>query len=168
MADQTNETVATKEIKFKDDLTSASKAFAPQFTADASTGALTLPVGAVFASEVAERFKVTEESYANHRQFDDLLNNSLTHAGSVKAVEMFKENPELQTVTLKAPIWKNDAYEGVFNRRGTSRNPGDGTVTNYVGAVGVGRINVVSTRTKAEFQAIKQNFRTLAEAAGLE
>ena len=167
MADQTAEVVATKEVKFKEDLIAASKEFKPQFTADAATGTITLPAGAVFKSAAAERFNVTEESYANHRQFEDLLNNSLTLAGTEQSVDLFKENKELQTVTMKAPIWKNDAYEGVFNRRGTSRNPGDGTVTNYVGAVGVGRINVVSTRTKAEAQAIKQNFRNIAEAAGL-
>jgi hypothetical protein len=64
-------------------------------------------------------------------------------------------------------VWKKDSYEGTFKRQGQSRNVKTGEVSNYVGSVGVGRINVVSTRTQTEWQSIKANMRSLAEAAGL-
>lgn len=168
MSDQTVAVaVEATEIKFKDDLVAAAGHFTPQYTSDNATGTLVLPEGMIFTSPLATQFGVTEESYANHRQFSDLLNNALTHSAAEKAVEMFKGNKELQTVTLKAPIWKKDAYEGVFNRTGTSRNPKTGDVSNYVGAVGVGRINVVSTRSQSEWQGIKQNMRNMATLAEL-
>lgn len=155
-------------VKFKDDLLAGSKEATAQFTTDVATGNITLPADFAFKSEIASQLGVTEEMYANVRLFTDLTNNALTHAGSTAAVEMFKANPELKTVTMKAPIWKKDSFEGVFNRTGTSRNPKSGEVSSYVGAVGVGRINVVSTRSAAEYQGIKQNMKNMALAAGLE
>lgn len=155
-------------FKPKDDLAAASTEFTAHFIADNATGTITLPADTVFASNVAKQLEVTEDSYAKHRQFEDLVSSSLTYAGTVKAVEMFKENKDLQTVTLKAPIHKKTAYEGTFNRHGSSRNPKDNVVTNYVGSIGAGRITVVSTRSGAEQKAIKDNFKAMALAAGLE
>lgn len=155
-------------IKFKDDLVAGAAEFKAKFTTDSASGTITLPADAVFGSDIAKNLGVTEEMYANVRHFTDLTNNALTHAGSTAAVEMFKANSELKTVAMKAPIWKKDSFEGTFNRTGTSRNPKTGEVSNYVGAIGVGRINVVSTRSQAEWQGIKQNMKNMAAAAGLE
>jgi len=160
----------TKEIKFKDDLVLVADNAQKHFKSDATTGTITLPESIVFGEELgaAQLHSVTPESYENHRKFEDLINNGLTLAGSRESVELFKQNPELQKVVFKVQVGKKDSYEGVFNRKGTSRNPGTGEVSSYVGSVGVGRINVVSTRSNAEWQNIKRNLRNLAEAAGLE
>jgi hypothetical protein len=82
---------------------------------------------------------ITEASYEAHKRFIDLTSNAL----------------------------KKDSYEGVFKRQGQSRNVRTGEVSNYVGSIGVGRINVTSSRTQAEWSAIKNNMKALAEAAGL-
>ena len=152
------------EIKFRDDLVDLSTKLKAEFVIDNASGALTLPADAFFknAPEL-----VTEETYAAVRHYTDLFNNAATKAGSEATVEVLKDNKDLQQVTLVAPIWKKDGYEGVFKRTGTSRHPGTGETSNYTGHVGVGRINTVSTRTKTEWQGIKSNLRALAEAAGL-
>lgn len=156
---------AATEIKFRDDLNTLKDKLKPLYQQDAAAGTLVLPAGTFFANAPEA---VTEESYAAMRTYTDLFNNATTLAESELSVEMFKGNSSLQTVTASAPIWKKDAHEGTFKRTGTSRNVKTGEVSNYVGAIGVGRINVVSTRTQAEWQGIKQNMRNLAEAAGLE
>lgn len=170
-AENTNEnaaitatTTAAEQIKFRDDLNDLTAKLKPLFTQDASAGTLILPAGAFFENAPEG---LTEASYARDRQYQDLFNNAATRAASELSVDMFKGNDQLQTVTANGAIWKKDAYEGTFNRTGTSRNVKTGEVSNYVGAIGVGRIKVVSTRTQAEWQGIKQNMRNLAEAAGL-
>lgn len=155
----------TNEIKFRDDLTQLTTTLKGAFVQDAASGTLVLPAGEFFKHAPEG---LTEESYARDRQFTDLFNNAATRAASELSVDMFKGNKDLQTVTATGQIYKKDAYEGTFKRTGTSRNVKTGEVSNYVGAIGVGRINVVSTRTQAEWQGIKQNMRNLAEAAGLE
>jgi hypothetical protein len=152
-------------ITFKDDLNTLTATLKSAFVQDAAAGTLVLPAGEFFKHAPEG---LTEESYLRDRQYTDLFNNAATRAGSELSVEMFKGNKDLQTVTAAAPILKKDAYEGTFKRTGTSRNVKTGEVSNYVGAIGVGRINVVSTRTQSEWQGIKQNMRSLAEAAGLE
>lgn len=156
---------AAEGIKFRDDLNALKEKLKPLYQKDATAGTLVLPAGTFFANAPEG---LTEESYAINRNYTDLFNNAATLAESELSVEMFQGNKDLQTVTASAPIWKKDAHEGAFKRTGTSRNVKTGEVSNYVGAIGVGRINVVSTRTQAEWQGIKQNMRNLAEAAGLE
>jgi hypothetical protein len=155
---------ADNNIKFRDDLTALKETLKPLYAQDSAAGTLVLPAGTFFANAPEN---VTEETYAAMRAYTDLFNNAATQAESELSVEMFKANSDLQTVTASAPIWKKDAHEGAFKRTGTSRNVKTGEVSNYVGSIGVGRINVVSTRTQAEWQGIKQNMRNLAEAAGL-
>lgn len=159
-------TAANEEIKFKDDLREMADKFkvAAKATADAATGTVMLP--ADFVMSLAPE-GLTPETHERDRKFFDLVNNAATLAGSELAVDLFKKNKDLQTVSLHAPVWKKDSYEGTFKRQGQSRNVKTGEVSNYVGAVGVGRINVVSTRTQTEWQGIKANMRALAEAAGL-
>jgi hypothetical protein len=152
-------------ITFKDDLNTLNSELKTAWVQDANAGSLVLPPTEFFKHAPEG---LTPETYLRDRQYTDLFNNAATRSGSELAVEMFKANPELQTVTATAPIVKKDAYEGTFKRTGTSRNVKTGEVSNYVGAIGVGRINVVSTRTQSEWQGIKQNMRNLAEAAGLE
>lgn len=152
------------EIKFKDDLVNLSDKLKSQITIDKTTGVMTLPAGAFFEHAPEG---LTEASYERDRKYQDLFSNAATKAGSEIAVDAFKGNKELQTATLSAPVFKKDTYEGVFKRSGTSRNVKTGEVSNYVGSVAVGRINVVSTRTQAEWTGIKNNMKALAEAAGL-
>lgn len=157
---------ANEEITFKPELREMANKFkeAAKATADAATGTVTLP--ADFVMSLAPE-GLTVESHERDRKFFDLVNNAATLAGSELAVELFKKNKDLQTVSLHAPVWKKDSYEGTFKRQGQSRNVKTGEVSNYVGSVAVGRINVVSTRTQTEWQSIKANMRSLAEAAGL-
>lgn len=159
-----NTTVESTEIKFRDDLNTVSTAYKAELVADNATGILTLPEGAYFKHAPAT---ITPESYQAHREWDDLFNNGVTKAGSEVAVDVLKDNKELKEVTLIVPIHKKDTYEGVFKRQGTSRNVKTGEVSQYVGSVGVGRVNKVSTRTQTEWQGIKQQMRNLAEAADL-
>lgn len=161
---ETTTSAPVVEIKFRDDLIETRDKIKAEFVADNAGGILTLPAGTYFKNAPEG---VTEESYALHRGWDDLFNNATTAAASEVAVDMFKDNKELQTVALTVPIYKKDTYEGVFKRQGTSRNVKSGEVSNYVGSIGVGRINTVSTRTQTEWQGIKSNMRALAEAAGL-
>lgn len=156
--------VAT-EIKFKDELRTVGDKSKELFRlhADAATGTITIP-----ADKALDLVGITEAEYKKVREGTDLLNNAFTLAGSEIAVELMKENKTLQSVQVHVPLWKKDTYEGTFKRTGTSRNPGNGVVTPYVGAIGVGRINVTSTRTDSEWKAIKSNMRALAEAAGLD
>jgi hypothetical protein len=158
--------VAETEIKFREELVEMKdkiKASALA-NADAATGTITLPADFIFGLAPEG---LTVETHERDRKFFDLVNNAATLAGSELAVDLFKTNKELQTVSFNAPIWKKDGYEGVFKRQGTSRNVKTGEVSNYVGSIGVGRINVVSTRTQTEWQSIKANMRALAEAADL-
>lgn len=157
---------AGNEIKFKEDLLEMKEKImeVAKANVDAATGTITLP--ADFVMSLAPE-GLTAETHERDRKFFDLVNNAATLAGSEMAVDLFKDNKDLQTVSLHAPVWKKDAYEGTFKRNGQSRNVKTGEVSNYVGSIGVGRITVVSTRTQAEMQAIKQNMRALAEAAGL-
>lgn len=155
---------ATTEIKFKEDLTELAAKLKAQITVDNSTGTLTLPAGAFFEHAPEG---LTEATYERDRKYTDLFSNAATLAGSEVAVDAMKDNKELQTATLTAPVFKKDTYEGVFKRQGTSRNVATGEVSNYVGAIGVGRINVVSTRTQSEWKNIKDNMKALGEAAGL-
>ncbi|BAW19008.1 hypothetical protein [Ralstonia phage RP12] len=155
---------ATVEIKFKDDLVQLADKLKGQITIDNATGVMTLPAGAFFEHAPEG---LTEASYKRDREYTDLFSNAATKAGSEVAVDAFKGNKDLQSATLNAPIFKKDSYEGVFKRTGTSRNVKTGEVSNYVGSIGVGRINVVSTRTQTEWAAIKNNMKALAEAADL-
>lgn len=159
--------IASTEVKFRDDLLNASNLIeAKSHLADAATGTVTLPAGWAFIDGLAPE-GVTEESYAKHREHEDLITNAATHAGTKIATKMFAENPALQTVTLHGPVHKKTHFEATFKREGTSRNVKSGEVSTYKGAIGVGRLNVVSTRTQSEWQGIKQNMRNMAEAAGL-
>lgn len=168
MSNTTTETVTTTttttEIKWRDDLVQASAALKPQFTANAEAGTLVLPADAFFkdAGDL-----VTPQTYEAVHKHMDLFTNGATHAATELATEMFKAHPKLETITVSAPVHGKDGYEAVLKRHGTSRNPSNGEVTPYSGSVAVSRINVVSTRTKAEANAIKTNFKALAEAAGL-
>lgn len=157
---------AVDEITFKPELREMADKIkeAAKASADANTGTVTLPADFVFSLAPEG---LTVETHERDRKFFDLVNNAATLAGSELAVDLFKQNKDLQTVSLHAPVWKKDAYEGTFKRQGQSRNVKTGEVSNYVGSVGVGRINVVSTRTQTEWQNIKANMRNLAEAAGL-
>lgn len=154
---------ANEEIKFRDDLTSLADKLEEKIVIGEG-GTLTLPAGVFFENAPEE---VTEKSYEAQRKYTDLFNNAATLAGSRKSVELFKGKKDLAQATLHAPIWKKDSYEGVFKREGTSRNVKTGEVSNYKGSIGVGRIEVTSTRTQTEWQSIKQNMRSLAESAGL-
>ena len=167
MANTATAAAASEEIKFKPELREMADKIkeAAKATADATTGTVTLPADFIFANAPEG---LTVETYERDRKFLDLVNNAATLAGSELAVDLFKKNKDLQTVSLHAPIWNKDSYEGTFKRQGQSRNVKTGEVSNYVGSVGVGRINQVSTRTQTEWQAIKANMRNLAEAAGLE
>ena len=158
---------ANEEIKFKPELRELADKIkeAAQATADAATGTVTLPADFIFANAPEG---LSAETYERDRKYLDLVNNAATLAGSELAVELFAKNKDLQSVSLHAPVWKKDSYEGTFKRTGQSRNVKTGEVSNYVGSIGVGRINQVSTRTQTEWQAIKANMRNLAEAAGLE
>lgn len=165
MSEANNHAENTTEVKFRDDLLELEEKFKPHLVADPTTGVMTIPEGVVFENAPEG---VTAEGYEKSKKYLDLAANALTKLGSGKAVELFKENKDLQEATLSVPIFKKDSYEGVFKRRGQSRNVRTGEVSNYVGAIGVGRINVVSTRTQTEWTAIKTNMRNLADAAGLE
>jgi hypothetical protein len=157
-------TNAQVEVKFKDDFIALEDKLKPLATGDAKTGIVSIPAGALLENAPEG---VTEASYETHKKFFDLANNVLTKIGADVSVDLFKENKELQEVTMTVPIYKKDAYEGVFKRTGTSRNVRTGEVSTYVGSIGVGRINYVSSRTQTEWQAIKTNLRNMAEAAGL-
>lgn len=167
MSNTTSITTETKttttEIKLRDDLVARREQLLPLWVGDKS-GSLVLPAEAAF---IGAPEGVTPESYLVHKKHFDLFENASASSGAIKSVELFKENPELQTITATAPIHGKDSFEATFKRNGTSRNPATGDVTNYVGSIGVARINVVSTRSKAESQAIKAEFRSLAETAGL-
>lgn len=154
----------TKEIKFKADLDAFSDRVKPLFATDAATGGVTLPDSHYFDLAPAG---ITPESYLLHKEYHDLHDNGVTKAATEVAVPMFVENKELQTVTVTAHIHGKDTYEAVLKRNGVSRNPGTGEVSNYVGSISVARSNIVSTRSKAESNNIKANFRALAESAGL-
>jgi hypothetical protein len=164
MSEANHNAEAAAEIKFRDDLIEAETKLRAHVIRDAATGTLTLPAGVIFENAPEG---ITEASYEAHKKFMDLQSNALTKLGSEEAVELFKDNKDLQQVTFHAPIHKKDAYEGVFKRQGQSRNVRTGEVSNYVGSIGVGRINVVSSRTQAEWTAIKNNMKALAESAGL-
>lgn len=163
MTDATKAT-ESKEIKFKADLSEFAGKVTPLLATDSTAGTIALPDQAFFDLAPAG---VTPESYKLHAEYHDLFNNGVTKAASEVAIPMFVANKELQTITVAAQIHDKDAYEAVFKRSGTSRNPGTGEVSNYVGSVSVARTNIVSTRSKAESNNIKANFRALAEAAGL-
>ncbi len=152
------------EIKFRDDLIQERDRIKPHFVVNKEAGSLVLPASAVFENAPEG---ITAESYMAHKRHLDLFTNAATAAGLELAVDMFAENKELQTVTSSAPIAGKDTYEAVFKRHGTGRNPKTREVSNYVGAVAVSRMNVISTRTDAEWKAIKANLRSLAEAADL-
>lgn len=168
MSNATTETVTTvtttTEIKFKDDLITVSDKFSPLISGNVAAAKLEAP-DSVYFDHAPEG--ITPASYDLHRKWDDLFQNGMSKAGSEKSVEVFKANPKLEELTLVVPIHGKDTYEATFKRHGTSRNPSSGEVTNYVGNLAVSRVNVVSTRTKAEAQAIKSNFRALATAAEL-
>lgn len=166
MSDVNTAAATTTEIKFKEDLLTTKAAIKSKFTSDATTGVATLPAGWAFDPEYTPE-GVSEQSYTAHREHEDLLNNAATAAGSELAVELFKQNPELQTVTVSGPVNKRVNYEATFKREGTSRNVKTGEVSTYKGAIGVGRMNIQSSRTQAEWQNIKQNLRNMADAAGL-
>lgn len=155
---------AAVEIKFREDITELEGKLKPLAIVDKAAATITLPAGAIFENAPEG---VTEQTYENVKKFIDLTSNTLTKIGSELAVDLFKENKDLQQVTMQVPIHKKDAYEGVFNRTGQSRNVRTGEVTSYVGAIGTGRINVVSSRTQTEWVAIKNNMKSLAAAADL-
>lgn len=159
-------TTGGNEIKFKDDLrTVADKAKElMRLHVDATTGVIAIPAGK--SLELVEDGP-DEDTVKKVHETEDLLTNAFTLAGSELGVEILAKNKDLKEVTVHAPILKKVTYEGTFKRTGTSRNVKTGEVSNYVGSIGTGRLNVVSTRTQAEWQAIKQNMRSMAEAAGL-
>lgn len=159
-----NKAAETKEIKFKADLVEFGDKVKHLFASDATAGSLALPDTAYFDLAPAG---VTPESYKAHAEYQDLFSNAVTKAATEASIPLFQANKELQTVTVTAPIHDKDSYEAVLKRQGTSRNPGTGEVSNYIGSVSVARTNIVSTRSKAEVNNIKANFRSLAEAAGL-
>ncbi len=164
MSEANTTTDAAAEIKFRPELEELKEKYRPHVVADAKAGTLSIPLGVVFQNAPEG---MTEATYERDRKFLDLTNNALTLLGAEKSVELMKENKDLQQVTMQVPIWKKDSYEGVFKRQGQSRNVRTGEVSNYVGAVGVGRINVVSTRTQTEMANIKSYMRQMAEAADL-
>lgn len=152
------------EYKFREDFTDLEAKLKPHFSVDSSTGVITMEAGKFF--ECAPE-GMSEETYGRDRRYSDLFANVATKISSELAVDAMKKNKELQTVTVTAPIWKKDQFEATFKRQGTSRNVKSGEVSTYAGAIGVGRLNVVSTRTQTEWAAIKNNMKSLAEAAGL-
>lgn len=168
MSNATTETVTTvtttTEIKFKDDLVTVSDKFAPLITGNVAAAKLEAP-DSVYFDHAPEG--ITPASYDLHRKWDDLFQNGMAKAGVGKSVEIFAANPKLEELTLVVPIHGKDTYEATFKRHGTSRNPSSGEISNYVGNLAVSRVNIVSTRTKAESSAIKAEFKSLAAAAGL-
>lgn len=152
------------EIKFRDDFTDLEAKLKPHFNVDKDTGTITMEAGKFF--EFAPD-GMTEETYGRDRRYTDLFSNVATKITSELAVDAMKKNKDLQTVTASAPIWKKDSFEASSKRTGTSRNVKTGEVSTYVGAIGVGRVNVVSTRTQSEWVNIKNNMKAMAEAAGL-
>lgn len=170
MSENTPVIAATEstEIKFKDDLVNGSQALRDKHVAsrDSATGTVVLGAGWLLDESINPK-GLTEEDIGDVLTLLDLGNNAGVHAGTHISTELFKANPDLQTVTMTGPVYKKSTFEATFKREGTSRNVKTGEVSNYKGAIGVGRMNLVSTRTQAEWQGIKQNMRNLAEAAGL-
>lgn len=160
----TETTTTTTEVKFREDLVAFADKIKPQYVVNKEAGSLVLPATVYFA-EAPEG--ITPESYRAHKQYADLFNNGTTKAGSELAIDLFAENKELETVVASAAILDKDTYEATFKRHATGRNPRTKEVSNYVGAISVARINVVSSRTEAEWKGIKANMRSLADAAGL-
>lgn len=163
---KTNAAAATnnEEIKFRSDFTELEEKLKPSFSIDKDTDTIVLAPDAFFKNAPEG---MTEETYGRDRRYTDLFANVATKISSELAVEAMKKKKDLQQVTISAPIYKKDTFEATFKRSGTSRNVKTGEVSNYVGAIGVGRINVVSTRTQAEWTNIKNNMKAMAEAAGL-
>lgn len=152
------------EYKFKEDLTDLSDKIKKAAVVDAASGTVTIPEDFFFANAPEA---VTEEAYKAVRTYTDLFSNAATKATTELAVPLFKKHKELAQVLGTATLWKKDTFESVVKRDGSNRDFKTGDQVPYKGALSVGRVNVASTRSKAEYTAIKHNLKSLAEAAGL-
>ncbi len=154
-----------KPVELKADLVAASEKIAPGWKVDTSTGVMTLDAG-VIESMLPEG--QTLESHLEHQKTMDLIKHALGHSGSQVAGKTFKDNKNLEAITFHTPtgVGKN-FMEGEFRRHGVSRPVGGGEATTYAGAISYVKHEVISTRTKAEWNHIKDQFKAAALELGL-
>lgn len=151
-------------INFKDDLVELKNRLNAVKSVDKETGVITLPKDAFFTHAPEG---VTAEAYGATRQYEDLFAQASSLLAAETAVDLFKENKKLETVTLQADIWGKDTFSRAVNRQGSSRNPKTQEVTTYAGALDTRKWARVSTRTQAEDDQIKKHLKALALDAGL-
>lgn len=162
MSDKTAE---KKPVTFKADLLEASAKAASNWTVDGATGVMTLEAGVI---ETMLPEGQTLKSHLEHQEAMDLIKSALTHSGLKPAGEAFKANKDLETITFKVPTFGKNYVEAEFRRHGISRPFGGvGEATTYAGAIGYSKHEVVSTRPKSEFVAMKDQFKSLAAELGL-
>lgn len=153
-----------KAPEFKADLVESSKAAKDLLQIDAETGLITLKEGKSFADLVPQQ---TLDNLTSGMKEIDLAEHALLVAGTELAVESMKGS-KLQQASYSIPTFGKNSMEAVFNRNGTKRGaPGSGEVHQVAGVISVAKHEIVSTRSKSEYQAIKANFSSLAEEAGL-
>lgn len=162
MSDNTK-TAETKPT-FKADLEALAVTLEGKLTVDKDTGTLSLSADA-FKDALPEG--ITTETLLAGQKALDLFGNGLKLAAVRKATKVMADNKKLEQISLNVPTYGDNAFEGVLRRNGESRAPGSTEVKKVQGVLTVFKHEVVGTRTKAESTAIKNEFRQLAEAAGL-
>lgn len=155
---------AAAPINFKDDLVELKNKLADKAVIDKEAGVISLPAGTFFSFAPEG---VTEETYAAARNYEDLFAQATSLMAAEKAIDLFKGNKKLETVTVQADIWNKDTFSRAVHREGVSRRPGSTETTTYVGAMDTRKWNRVSTRTQAEDDHIKKHLKALALDAGL-
>lgn len=157
-------TEATKEITFKADLRESADTIVTVMHGDKETGVITVDASVI---EKLMPEGQTLESHLAHQRTFDLISNAFALAGVEKSNELMAANKALESTSYKVPTFGKNYLEGSFKRHGVSRAPGSAEVTNYVGAVGVAKHEVISTRTQSESKAIKDHFKAIALEADL-
>lgn len=162
MSDATK--TAENKPTFKPELAELGGSLEGKLTIDGDTGIAVLDADA-FKDHLPEG--QTIDSLIAAQKTIDLFGNGLKLALVRAGVKTFQANKKLEQISLNAPTFGSNAFEAVLRRNGESRAPGSTEVKAVKGVITVFKHEVVGTRPKAESTAIKNEFRNLAEAAGL-